>query len=167
MLAVLAVAASAQSFGDGTHLVGTEIAAGTYRAPGGDFCRWERLSSLGGEPGSRIGSDLGGTNPAVEIQATDKAFRSEDCGTWTLLSAGPEPTPVPEGDNIAVIIESAKLVLAAIAVSLEEMSYDVNEVAARARKPAQYILSAEALGYTEAHQVTVDHLLDFFEQAAQ
>ena len=156
--------ASAQTFGDGTHLVGVEIAPGTYRASGGDFCIWRRLASLGGELGSLLGS---GFQPMVEIKPTDKAFWVEGCGTWTLLSAEPEPEPVFDWDDTAaaaaIIEQSARILLVGIVVSLNQMSYDASEVAARTRL-IHDSLSEE--GYTEAHQVAVRHFLDFFEQAA-
>ena len=85
-----------QPFGDGTWLVGPEIAAGRYRAtkPSGS-CHWFRLSNFRVASG-RYGSSefwnyLGGwgrtvtggdTNSIVEIESADTGFYSAGCGTW-------------------------------------------------------------------------------------
>ena len=85
-LVLLALAAAhAQSFGDGTHVVGLDIQPGIYRAPGGDTCIWQRLSGLSGEYQDIIASGLLATKPTVEIQATDKAFMATNCGAWLPL----------------------------------------------------------------------------------
>jgi hypothetical protein len=83
---------------DGTWLVGTDIAPGTYRADGmvaggssADWCYWARLSDLTGgseaDDNGIIDNHLG-TGPGqvlVEILPTDVAFETKDCGTWTLI----------------------------------------------------------------------------------
>ncbi|MDE0001790.1 MAG: hypothetical protein OXQ29_03755 [Rhodospirillaceae bacterium] len=159
VLSALAVCASAQTFGDGTHLVGIEIDPGTYRASESEYCRWERLANLSGEIGSRLGF---GYRPVVEIKPTDKAFSAEGCGTWTLLSA--ELEPVLDFDAATVIEQAARMLLVGIVVSLNHLSYDASEVAERTR----YIhASLSDEGYPEAHQVAVRNLLDFFEQVAR
>ncbi len=94
---VAASGAWAQAFGDGTHLVGVDIQPGTYRAPGGEYCTWERLSGLGGEMDNIIAIDAFATKPTVEVRATDKAFKSVNCGTWDLLvAAAPQATATPK-----------------------------------------------------------------------
>ena len=70
-------------FGDGTWIVGTDIAAGTWTAPGGDSCYWERTSGFGGTFDELTANDLGSVNLVVTIEPTDVGFMSEDCGTWT------------------------------------------------------------------------------------
>ena len=73
------------SFGDGTQIVGVDIAAGTYRTDGSDSCYWKRLSGFGGTMDDIIANDLP-TGPAVvTISASDAAFSSEHCGTWTRI----------------------------------------------------------------------------------
>jgi hypothetical protein len=80
------------SFGDGTWLVGTDIAPGTYRTevPEGDpFCVWKRLSGFSGEYDDTITGDIVDVagQTFVEIAPTDVAFTSEQCGTWELQSS--------------------------------------------------------------------------------
>ena len=94
----MACAATAwgQTFGDGTHLIGIDIAPGVYRAPGGQWCQWFRLSGLSGDVvEDAIAYGFLETNPTVEIEATDKAFKSDRCGTWELLSATLQKTAPP------------------------------------------------------------------------
>lgn len=75
----------ASSFGDGTHIVGTDIEPGTYRSSG-ERCYWERLSGFSGTSEDRItnGSNRGGST-IVTIDPTDTAFESSRCGTWELV----------------------------------------------------------------------------------
>ena len=87
-----------QSFGDGTFLVGPEIAPGRYRAiaPTGQ-CQWQRWKRFGGWPYSnyRYGG-FGETVPGAggravarsataiaDIAPSDAGFHSEGCGVWT------------------------------------------------------------------------------------
>ena len=74
------------SFGDGIHRVGTDIAPGTYRAPGGDTCYWARLSGLSGEIGDVIANGRFSPNPIVAIASSDIGFETSGCGTWTTAS---------------------------------------------------------------------------------
>lgn len=46
------VGAAWGQFGDGIHLIGTDISPGVYRASGGTLCIWQRLSGLGGAYGT-------------------------------------------------------------------------------------------------------------------
>ena len=75
--------AGAASFGNGTHLVGDDIAPGTYRAPGGDGCYWARLRGFGGTLDDIIANGGFGANATVTIAASDAGFESSNCGTWT------------------------------------------------------------------------------------
>ena len=77
---------SRTSFGDGTHIVGRDIAAGRYRASEKYLCRWKRLSGFGGADGDVIasGNSGRGTNlTIVDILPGDAGFRTSRCGTWT------------------------------------------------------------------------------------
>ncbi len=70
-------------FGDGTWIVGEDIRPGTYRAPGGARCYWERLRNFSGN--GIITNGFGDRNPVVTIAASDAGFRTEDCGEWRRL----------------------------------------------------------------------------------
>lgn len=72
-------------FGSGTWIVHVDIAAGTWRAPGGDGCYWERLSGFSGEGDDIEANGFGDTNPTVEISSSDRGFSTNDCGNWTKL----------------------------------------------------------------------------------
>lgn len=78
-------AGPAAAFGSGTQLVGVDIEPGTYRAPGGDRCYWERLSGASGDLDDILANDLAPTNPVVEIAAGDYAFTSDRCGDWARI----------------------------------------------------------------------------------
>ena len=82
-----AAATAAATFGDGIHIVGTDVEPGTYRTDAPDGCYWERLSGLSGEFDDIITNgfvDSAG-QVVVEIAPTDAAFSSQDCGTWTRI----------------------------------------------------------------------------------
>jgi hypothetical protein len=66
--------------GDGTFLVGADVAPGTYRAEAQSGCYWARLSSLNT-------SDIIDNNNAdgpvvVEISPSDKAFQTTGCADF-------------------------------------------------------------------------------------
>ncbi|WP_168202718.1 hypothetical protein [Georgenia wutianyii] len=73
----------ATGFQDGTYVVGGHIAPGTYRAPGGTSCYWERMSAFSGSFDDIITNDFGQSSPVVTIAPGDKGFYSNGCGTWT------------------------------------------------------------------------------------
>jgi hypothetical protein len=68
---------------EGKWVLGTHILPGTYEAPGGDSCYWERLAGLSGELEDIIANDLPAGQVVVEIADTDAAFNSTGCGDWT------------------------------------------------------------------------------------
>jgi hypothetical protein len=66
-------------------LVGTDVQPGRYIADGfSGLCYYERLSGLSGELDDIIVNDLPLGRAIVEIQSTDVAFNSEDCGDWVI-----------------------------------------------------------------------------------
>lgn len=73
------------TFGNGQYRVGVDIAPGTYVAPGGSGCYWERQATFGGGSlGDIIANDLSrGGQVVVTIAASDKGFKTSGCGTWT------------------------------------------------------------------------------------
>lgn len=70
-------------FGSGTWIVNTDLAPGTWSAPGGSGCYWERLSGFSGNLDDIISNDFGSANVVVTIAPSDRGFASGDCGTWT------------------------------------------------------------------------------------
>lgn len=72
------------TFASGTYQVNIDIAPGTYVAPGGSNCYWERLSGLSGEFEDVITNDwTQGGQVYVTIQTSDVAFKTDGCGEWT------------------------------------------------------------------------------------
>lgn len=69
-------------FGDGTFLVGEDVAAGSYVSDGTGACTWARLSGFGGTAGQVIASAGGPEPQEVTIRASDKGFASSGCGSW-------------------------------------------------------------------------------------
>ena len=76
-------AKKANSFTTGTFTVGTDIQPGTYQTPGTDRCYYARLSGTGGQLGDIIANGNPRGQAIVTIEAGDKAFNSQGCGTWT------------------------------------------------------------------------------------
>lgn len=69
--------------GDGTYLVGTDILPGRWKTAGTDFCYWARLKNDTGDLGSIIANHAGAGPSTVTVKATDGAFSTTGCGTWT------------------------------------------------------------------------------------
>lgn len=69
------------SFGDGTYVVGREVAPGTYRTLGGDNCYWARLADAGGA--TTLANDNATGPVVVTLLSSDGAFQSKGCGTWS------------------------------------------------------------------------------------
>ena len=81
------------AFGDGTFVVGIDIAHGRYRADSPDSCRWTVWISW---------DEFWGWYSVVEIGARTERFGSRGCGTWTALT--PIATPgQPFGDGTFVV----------------------------------------------------------------
>ena len=78
-----AITSSKTSFGDGVFIVGTDVAPGTYKGTAQSGCYWARLSAFSGDLSDIITSDLTNSAAVVTISASDKGFKSEDCGPWT------------------------------------------------------------------------------------
>jgi hypothetical protein len=71
-------------FGPGTWLVNEEIAPGLWQnSDASEGCSWWRLSNLSDGEGAVLDNGFGYSNLTVEISATDRAFDSKGCGTWT------------------------------------------------------------------------------------
>jgi hypothetical protein len=78
---------------DGTYLVGTDILPGTYRTPGGSQCYWARLRSL--DTSDIINNNNSSGPQVVEILATDRAFLTQNCQTWSLAATAPVAVSAP------------------------------------------------------------------------
>ena len=73
----------APAFANGTRLVNREVTPGTYIAPGGRICYWERLRNLSGEHGAIVVNEAVMSGQVVaQVDPTDVAFGTYGCGTW-------------------------------------------------------------------------------------
>ena len=70
-------------FGEGTYIVGLDIAPGTYRSRGGDGCYWARLRNFTGTLSGIIANDNVSGSAVVTISRSDKGFTSSRCATWS------------------------------------------------------------------------------------
>ena len=102
-------ASPGQPFGEGTFLVGPEVAPGRYRAESPTaLCRWQRWKRFGGWPYSQydygdfdelvgglagvLWHDVPLGQAIVDIAPSDAGFHSEGCGVWT-NDLSPPPAP--------------------------------------------------------------------------
>lgn len=69
-------------FSDGTWIVGSDIAAGTWAPSNQGACTWARLSTFASDAESLIDFQEGWTQGAVEIKSSDAGFYADGCGTW-------------------------------------------------------------------------------------
>ena len=76
-------------FGDGSCIVGVDIAPGTWRTPGTDGCYWARTSTLGGSARSILTNDNARGAAVVQIAASDVGFTATRCGTWSMVKIKP------------------------------------------------------------------------------
>lgn len=89
----------AGGFGNGTHIVGSQVKAGRYvTTNAGNFCYWERLSGFSGSFDEIISNEIGsGAHLVVDILSTDKGFKTNGCGTWVPYSPKPA-AKITDGD---------------------------------------------------------------------
>ncbi|MDJ0499200.1 MAG: S8 family serine peptidase [Acidimicrobiia bacterium] len=74
------------NFGGGAFLVGTEVAAGTWRnSNSSEGCYWERLSGFSGELSDIIANSFTFDIQTVTVMAGDVGFSSAGCGTWSKI----------------------------------------------------------------------------------
>jgi hypothetical protein len=85
-----AVVGTRTEFGDGTYIVGTDIAPGRYTADEGTGCEWARLRGFGGTRRQVIDRAIvdDGEPPVIKIKPTDVGFTSSGCGMWRALDSG-------------------------------------------------------------------------------
>ena len=80
---------------DGTYLVGKDIAPGTYSSAGpvgNGACYWKRL---GNPDGNLIDNALSKKPQVVQIEATDKSFKTSGCQPWQNTPDAAPPPDVP------------------------------------------------------------------------
>ena len=102
-----------QPFGDGSWLVGAEIAPGRYHAAApSEECRWFRLAHFSGrfrvDSSGRGGVYLGAGRAwsgrgVVDIAAGDAGFHSEGCGIWSAASTRHAEPGQPFGDGAFLV----------------------------------------------------------------
>jgi hypothetical protein len=90
---------SQPSFGDGIHIVGTDIVPGTYRNSGTGFCYYARLSGFSGQLKDIIANANTSSQSVVTIDPSDKGFQSSGCGTWMQISAAPAQQPSADSQS--------------------------------------------------------------------
>ena len=76
-----------ESFGDGAHVVGTDIAPGRYVTAGTANCSWQRTNGFYGTLGEELASDLGSGQRIVDINPGDVRFIATRCRTWSTFTA--------------------------------------------------------------------------------
>ncbi len=83
---------------DGTYAVGTDIAPGIYSTAGpvgNGTCYWKRLGNPDGE---LIDNSLSKKSQVVQIEATDKSFKTSGCQPWQLTPDAALPPTTPPGN---------------------------------------------------------------------
>jgi hypothetical protein len=80
---------------DGTYTVGTDIAPGTYSSAGpvgGGTCYWKRM---GNPDGNLIDNDMSKKPQVVQVDPTDKSFKTSGCQPWQLTPDAKPPANTP------------------------------------------------------------------------
>lgn len=70
-------------FEDGVYQIGVDIAPGTWKTDTPDDCYWARLKGFSGGMGDLITNAT--STAIVQIQKSDKGFRSSGCGIWNKI----------------------------------------------------------------------------------
>jgi hypothetical protein len=71
------------TFGDGTWGVPGQVTPGRWQSTGGSSCYWQRSVNFDGSIDSIAANDNVEGPTIVDIQPSDVAFVSQQCGTWT------------------------------------------------------------------------------------
>jgi hypothetical protein len=77
---------------DGTFVVGTDIAPGTYASAGpvgNGTCYWKRMSNAASD--NTIDNALSKKPQIVQIDPTDAKFKTDGCQAWSLTDQTPPP----------------------------------------------------------------------------
>lgn len=89
---------------DGTYAVGTDIAPGTYSSAGpvgNGTCYWKRIDN----PDGPIDNAMSKKPKIVQIEASNKAFKTTGCQTWQQTSNTTVSTDLP-GPIAGIQLES-------------------------------------------------------------
>ncbi|MFE6285918.1 hypothetical protein [Streptomyces sp. NPDC057877] len=83
--------------GSGDFQVGSDVQPGTYRTTGNTdgLCYWERAKDASGELDSLLANDNVSGTAYVTVKATDKLFKSSDCGDWEAVDPKAKPSGSP------------------------------------------------------------------------
>ncbi len=157
--ALLAAAAHGQTFGDGTHVVGIDIQPGIYRAPGGEWCQWFRLPDLSGDITKAHAYVFMATKPTVEVEATDKAFRVQGCGTWELLGGA---TASASTSDYETAIVAASAVIIALGKIVNAVTANVDAKGMAAIKDTARMLAMSELT-TPGQKQLAGEMVDLFD----
>lgn len=79
------------SFGDGTYVVGTDVAPGVYQSAGpvdDGACYWKRVNGDG-----IVDNAMTKKPQIVQIEAGDTEFTTSECQEWQKTDAPPPPKP--------------------------------------------------------------------------
>jgi len=95
----------------GTWLVGSQIAAGSYRANVQSGCYWERLRDFSGRVSGIIANEYVSSagQQSITIQPSDAGFSAdEDCGGWSRSQAAAESRLAGTVSSVSATIERNK-----------------------------------------------------------
>ena len=96
-------------FGDGTYIVGSDVVAGVYRTKGEGTslygCRWQRLAGFAAEQDNLLASYVEdrGMATIVEIEASDRGFKTEGCGWWYAAALPVTEAAATFGDGAFIV----------------------------------------------------------------
>ena len=89
--------------GDGTWIVGTDIAPGLYATSGGEFCYWARLKGFSGTLDDVLVNQIGTGRQVVSIATNDVGFETNGCGEWRPISSETVTTVSVIADGIWLV----------------------------------------------------------------
>jgi hypothetical protein len=91
-------------FNNGTHIVGRDIQAGTYRTRSASSgCYYARLSGFSGSLDQILSNENTDSPAVVTIESTDKGFNSARCATWTQDLSAITTSRVAFSDGIYIV----------------------------------------------------------------
>ncbi len=91
-----------RTFGDGMFEVGKDIQPGTYRTRVSSIgCYYARLKAF--DTNAIISNDNTDAPAVITILATDKAFQSQNCGTWTNDLSAITSNKTSFGDGVFIV----------------------------------------------------------------